>query len=474
MTTAKRELDPVLRAELLQGFAPSLVILAMLFPPIVTFAAGAMNYWISGHPSSGHSEGILVVSALSVAPIPALWSVRRRVVAVHGRYMPPLAYSVLSQIQLQWLLLLAWYSTPWVAAGVMLIYIFTVRHDIQYFFDDILLRWLYAAAPIAMLALLSLLDVAGGWGLRTRMADAPTGMLGVIWLLVSVAIICQVIIHWSGRALRLAHEQRMAWSHQQAEQARKQQERQTLQRSATIMGHGLTASKFSHDVASPLTVIKMISQELRYAESNSDIDEMLEDLHEAVELLTGLTRTMATSIRRPTDAQHVSIQELLQEAHALAKATIKSHDRSLAPLQVHHDPGVVIATPGHASTIANLLVNATLQTTPRIDIQGRRKNNETYELILRDHGVDEDDRPAALKRIHQSMQMDTTGDSATPLARDGVYRGYGISLHLARLLILRTGGWIEAQAPPEGAGVQFVLELPLYSPTTTSDHGAIK
>ncbi len=121
---------------------------------------------------------------------------------------------------------------------------------------------------------------------------------------------------------------------------------------------------------------------------------------------------------------------------------------------------------GHASTLANLLTNGALQRhDTAVEVRGHAVNDWFYELVLRDHGVAPEERAQAIAKIKSSLSLASPAEErALEPHEPRAYRGYGVALMMARVLVVRYGGHLTASAPASGRGVEFHLVLPRVPP----------
>jgi signal transduction histidine kinase len=204
---------------------------------------------------------------------------------------------------------------------------------------------------------------------------------------------------------------------------------------------------------------------LRTATDDQERAELLAELEAATVQIRDMTHSMARSVRRGAPVQAMASGDLLKQAVELARAMLHGHGVSLMEPALLGVATEVWVTEGHASSLANLITNGALQAPgERLHIETRVVSPYYAELAFRDYGVSEEDRPEALRRIEQAFTLDATKEEdATSSAS---YRGFGISLLLARLLVIRAGGWLAAVAPEQGPGITFVVSLPRVAPSS--------
>jgi CheY-like chemotaxis protein/nitrogen-specific signal transduction histidine kinase len=149
--------------------------------------------------------------------------------------------------------------------------------------------------------------------------------------------------------------------------------------------------------------------------------------------------------------QRVDVKSLLEAAAESAQAAIDAKGHTLrvdipgVPIVLHADPVRL------TQVVTNLLTNAAKYTSPGGLIEaGSRLEAGEIALYVRDNGIGID--PAAKAEIFNMFTRVSDDDRA-----EG---GLGIGLALAKGLVERHGGRIEARSPGLGQGSEFVVTLP--------------
>jgi len=261
---------------------------------------------------------------------------------------------------------------------------------------------------------------------------------------------------------------------QQREMAVLRSERLLFQRLTGLLGHGLLVGRFSHDVASPLTVlvsgVDLLKPALLRQPGTSEEQEealaTLEDMSEAGRRILGMTASLARAVKSPEKTTQQPLAELVKQAVEAAKTGLAGHDvGAMLPPVVELAETNVWITEGHVAAIGNLLTNGVLQAPEQaLELQARTLNQWFCLLELRDHGVSPEERPARLAKVNRSLSLE--GELRESGSDPPGYRGYGIGLMLAKIVIVRHGGWISAQAPESGNGLVLRLVLPRCEPAT--------
>jgi signal transduction histidine kinase len=402
-----------------------------------------------------------------------------------------------SFLQFSWLQLLVWFAVPWFpTAGIALVVALMAcwaAIDAMSRLRPAGLRLHYLLVFPAFDGLLLLMDAAGGPGLLAVARVDPGYVAQTLALQVGLVVLTQAVMAQVGRHMRprLAWQQRREASERRA--AVMAAEKDVIAQSSVLLGHGLAASQFSHDVASPITVMRAASEELEMlldefppfdrqfqrvfaalpTPERQRIDtvlssweasnrQVLRDLNDATKRTLRMTSAMAHNLSSKGSLNAQVIGDLVDSAVDAMGAHLRGHDRLPPNVLIQVEPASVLVSPGHAGILGNLMTNGALHAPgEKLDVMGKILDPWFYRLTVRDHGVTPKDRPAALRSIRRSLQIGPAveGDRA-----EQDHRGYGIALMLAKVLVVRHHGWIAAAAPESGRGVALHVVLPRVEP----------
>jgi len=225
----------------------------------------------------------------------------------------------------------------------------------------------------------------------------------------------------------------------------------------------------AHELRNPLAPIRNALHLLRLAESASDGGPPLSQVHEMIE------RQVNYLVRLVDDLMDVSRItrdwiELRREAVELA-AVIHGAVETARPLieSAHHqltvdvpaEPLVLEADPVRLTQVfANLLNNAAKFTASegRIWLSVRREQSDVV-VSVRDTGIG---IPSDM--LSKVFDLFTQVDRTYSRTQGGL----GIGLTLVKRLVDMHGGQVEAQSEGRGRGSEFVVRLPLASPSSTA------
>jgi len=448
-TPVNLSLEPVVEA-----YSPGAVWMMVALPYVVTAIAVGMNYLFEVGPFYFGLEGVALVTGFVVLQGPLNLWVGARFRRGDTELWP---YWVQSAVQLLWLCFLAWYSSAAVGLVCMCLFFTAALSDTRYFFraPHLKRQYLYAF-PTAALDLL-LVDAFGGHGIvwmGRNMPDMLFARLAVAGLLLGIV---QVIIYFSGEQYEALEESRRLAEEQQVAKAVAERERRVVRQTTALLHQGLTASKFSHDIASPASVIAMCAEELRACGVLGSHQDVLDDLIAASDRVRAMSLDLAKAVRDGPDARLRSVRELVDSALEQAAVTAASQGVVAPAPELAIQACDVWATPQHASTIANVMVNGMLAAQERrLELFGADMGDR-YELRIRDYGVSSVDRPDAMRRVRAAFEF-LPGQSRSE------YRGLGLSLQLARIHMVQGGGWIDVAAPADGPGLILVLHFALRNP----------
>jgi PAS domain S-box-containing protein len=212
-----------------------------------------------------------------------------------------------------------------------------------------------------------------------------------------------------------------------------------------------------HELKTPLAVIKAFSQLLMKSlgdTSDKKISRYLQHIDEKVNLLTGLINGMLDAIhlgsgKFPFHDQLVSFDELVDE-------TIYEFQKTLPQetIKVVGKTNSVVNVDKHrvSQVISNLIMNAIKYSPEGADIQIESvRDGSTIRLSITDHG------PGIPKKEQVKLFNPFFRGK---VARQGVAKGLGLGLYLAKQLIRHYKGGIAVQSK-YGKGSTFTIELPV-------------
>jgi PAS domain S-box-containing protein len=221
----------------------------------------------------------------------------------------------------------------------------------------------------------------------------------------------------------------------------------------------------SHELRNPLAPLRSALEVMRLARDRPDVVEkarltMERQLMQLVRLTDDLLDVARiTQNKLELRRQHIDLRAVLQAAIDAARPAVDAQAHSLQfdmpaePLWVHVDPARL------AQVFSNLLNNAIKYTARggHISIAAHAAEHNTVVARVEDDGVG---IPAGM--LPHIFDMFTQ----FPGHRDRSHGGLGIGLTLARRLIERHGGLIEAQSAGPGHGSVFTVRLPAAADPT--------
>ena len=452
-----------------------MVVGALLLSVAITALAWGGARWLpSLVPPWGGS--FAVPAALALAQVPAFFvsqaNLRRK--SARGFAAAFWAQSILQLLWIQWT---CWESVPhlWVL-GLMMV-------TSWMFYDTWLLPrgpagWMYGMMFPAFDLSLLVADALGSNGLLAAWHARRESVLGLLAMQVLIAglmqmfrgaLIEQAAAYDAALLARRSLEEQLVLA---------RREREIVQRSATFLATGITASKFSHDVASPVTVIRVtveaIGDMLAAAPAAVPRDwlrrmrEAFTDVDEGAAQVAQMTGALAMSLRAGEVPAACAVERLVGDVTTFFERAMRGHRVDAAPPAVSLAPGEVWVTPGHASSIGNLLVNGALQAPGEpTQLSGACVGPWFYVLRVRDRGVSGARRDQALETIAAmlgTLDADSTPRFSSPGTRAGSYRGFGIGLMLVKIHLMRHNGAISVVAAEGEVGLEFRLALPRVNP----------
>jgi len=453
-------------SEVVQAYAPEAVTAAALAPFALT-AAGHFATWYAEREST-NDFGFMLCWSLALLSLPLLLWTRRRV--LQERRLP-IHYWFQSLTQNTWLALLAWHVTPAftpVLFFVLCLFLFT---DARTFYDATELKIIYSAMWFTQPLLLLLLDAIGSNGLIASIHETPDRTAIVFLTEGCILALSLTIIHIVGKGYYERDLAAHTSAHLRTVMAAMKTERSVLSRSCDFLLQGLTAGRFSHDVASPLSVLQMevvrliaLFESGAYGVLDEKVRCSLERIQTATERTQSMTKSLARSLRDPGEPLSIQLSELIEQAIDHAIMLTKKSDTIFQPPVLELEPSQIVVSHDHMAAIAGVLANGILQRPEcPVHVKGGTINDYFCHLSIRDWGVDPRDRQQAFIRVENHLSLQPNFASQE---REQSYDGYGISLLLTKALIVRWGGWMAPRVPDEDSGIAFDFILPRVAPTS--------
>jgi signal transduction histidine kinase len=378
-----------------------------------------------------------------------------------------------------WIQAIAWHSLESVPlVGMSLLFAFSIGwafNDAMQLEGGLALRVLHGASAPVFDAALLVSEAGGHPGLLDLYDRDAAAALNFVAMQAILMLVVQALIHFVGRASREQRERDEVAAEQRRAAAIVDREREVIRRLTGLLQTGITIGRFSHDVAGPLTVLKTsvgVLQDVVQRETLAPADRRLlaelgADIERAVERILEMSARVARTVRTPERARATDLAQLVVDAtREMATAVGDRPARVVATI----DPGAVsvFVTEAHASAIGSLLANAALVSEGRpIEVTARILDAQHCCLDIRDHGVAPHLREEHVARIRRILDFRWDEDAA--VRRNEAYRGYGIGLLLANLVITRHRGWLECATPTSGRGLVFSVGLARIDPSRISD-----
>lgn len=469
---------PLKYEALARSYTPGPILTAVLLPVILNLVPDALVHWFPGavHPSfaphlmSSSGPASTTVWILTALQVPAMLLTGHYL--THRRVRPfQAAYFVQGVLQFVWLQLLAWQAIPYfplvgvaVLFGGMLAWAF---NESFFHYDGLQPRIEFLVAFVAFDALLLGFDLAGREGLLwawERESSFVVNMLGVQGVLI---LVTQIMLRFVGEAQRI-HDARVAEiAALEREVALATKERHLVQRLCDILDHGVSAARFSQDIASPVVTMDEASSALRELVDEvppadplgwrRQVDARLGELRSASHRVLDMTRLVARSVRGTEPLAEKPVDALVR---ASVDATRNSAS-GLPPLPVPRiecQASSVWVTPGHTSDLASLLVGqASHGSGVPLVVQGAPLDDHYYHLQIRDQTLGPAERDALLARMRPVLALEEAGTGA---ATDGL----GFGLELSKISLVRHHGWLDVTAATAGAGLVVHVVLPRRPP----------
>ncbi len=335
-------------------------------------------------------------------------------------------------------LYLRWFLDPWLRDGVPYITLYGAVA---------IAVWFGGVGP-AVLALVLGYGIVNVRYIEPRGALAIEGATGAIELGL-FALSCALVIVL-GEAMRRARDRYRASEIELKERARQ------LQRADTNKSQFLAV--MSHELRNPLAPLRTGLALLRLQREDPATRETHDMMERQIGQLTRLIDDLLDVSRMDRGklelrSERVAIESVMRTAIDTARPNIDAKGHALAvryptqPLYVEGDPVRL------AQVISNLLNNAAKFTPPNghLELSAREENGKAC-ISCADNGIGI--APEHLKEVFDMfVQLDTANVTAAG--------GLGLGLTLARSIVERHRGTIEARSPGRGRGSQFLVRLPL-------------
>jgi signal transduction histidine kinase len=224
----------------------------------------------------------------------------------------------------------------------------------------------------------------------------------------------------------------------------------------------------SHELRTPLTVIQGTAQVALARERGPvELREALEEIQEETRRTLGLVEGLLTLARgeEGAEARHpVELVALLEDVREIGEALAGGK-----PVEVRLEAPERAVVPGAEGSLRQLFLNL---------VSNAVKSTDAGEVVLRVREVEtaaagEEEAPEARRWVEVEVADTGRGIPARELPHvfDRFYRGEsaragesgaGLGLAIARMVVERHGGTIEADGPP-GGGATFRVRLPAES-----------
>jgi signal transduction histidine kinase len=213
----------------------------------------------------------------------------------------------------------------------------------------------------------------------------------------------------------------------------------------------------THELTTPLTVIKGTMEGLIDGVLPSDPETFQQVYHEAARLQRLVTDLQELSrVEAGTYELHTRPVDLAALTSSVTNRLRRQYEDKGVQLNVHLPPGLLMAEadPDRISQVLINLIGNALQYTPaggQVDVTVRRKNNGALFTIA-DTGVGftPEHLPHLFTRFYRADKSRARSSG-----------GSGIGLTIARHLVETHGGQIWAKSAGLGQGSQFIFLLPL-------------
>lgn len=470
---------PVKYEALVRTYAPGPIITAVVLPLLLNLVPDALVSWFPGsvhnsfapHLMSTSGPASTAVWVLTLLQLPAMliaghYLVRRKVSAFQA------AYFVQGILQFMWLQLLAWRAIPYfplvgvaVLFGGMLAWAF---NESFFHYDAIQPRVEFFLAFVAFDGLLLAFDATGHEGLLwawERESSFVVNMLAVQGVLI---LVTQLMLRFVGQAQRV-HDARVAEvAVLEREVALAQKERHLVQRLCDILDHGVSAARFSKEIASPVvtmdeasTGLRDLMDEVPPADPLSwrrQVEARLAELRGASHRVLDMTRLVARSVRGTEPLAEKPVDALVRASVDAARGTPASPGLVIPLTRIDCQASSVWVTPGHTSDLASLIAGqAAHGNGAPLIVTGAALGEFYYHLQIRDQSLAPPVRDALLARMRPLLALEE------PRAEDAA-DGLGFGLELSKISLIRHNGWLDVSAATDGPGLVVHVVLPRRPP----------
>lgn len=429
------------------GYEPRLLWAGATTTVVVTALSLGINRIIAGAWWTQDDASFFAFCIVGLAAVALPWLTARQ---AGDSAQVPRVYWLQSGVQLQWLFFMAWGAHPVVQVCVPILFLVALVNDTRYFYAAWNVIQSYASALPIFVCVLLLISVLGDEGVLAELQDRPHVTMRFFVVAAITTATGLFFLRIIGGQWQRLDEQALEREHLQRALDVERAEAEVVRQVSSFVTLGLSAGRFTHDVASPLSTLNLC---LRRLERQAEGDESLILMRSAVERLVAQQRLLAAAIRRAPTPTSRCVGAVVDDAIALARLT----GAKLAGVEgfiverVVEDMNVMV-TEQHIGAIADIVSNAARQSSERIELRGQAKDDELYEVSVRDFGTDGLEQRKAAARADAAARS-TAGEQTEA-------GGQGIGLAIARLTALRFGGRLEIE-PAEGTGLRVTLTLPL-------------
>ena len=332
---------------------------------------------------------------------------------------------------------LRWFLDPWLADGVPYITLYGAV-AIAVWFGGV------GPAVLAMLLGYAIVKVRYIEPRGILAVDGATGLLELALFALSCALIIVL-----GEAMRRARDRYRASEAELKERARQ------LQRADSNKSQFLAV--MAHELRNPLAPLRtgiallgLQHKDVATRETHDMMERQIAQLTRLIDDLLDVSRIDRGKLE--LRSERVPIDAVVRTAVDTAQPNVDAKGHSLVvrmprePLYVEGDPVRL------AQVVSNLLNNAAKFTPPngRIELFAREEQGQVV-LSVADNGIG-----IAAEHLKEVFDMFVQLDSSNVTAAGGL----GLGLTLARSIVERHRGTIEARSPGLGKGAQFVVRLP--------------
>jgi signal transduction histidine kinase len=459
-------------ADFVRAYEPHSFVGTIVALLAITGLCQVGSWLLTGHAARDGLVGVLLPWGLVFGSVLLMLGTRWTLGAQREARVPRIFW-VQSCVQIWWMGAVVWYATTPLALAMFFVLSAAAVNDARFFYDTVEARLSHLVPWLLFPLVLLTVDLFGGAGLLARQAVDPMYVKYAAGVLIGVLLLVQFVLSTIGRQHYETDMALFARSRLESQLAEARREREVLRRSCDLMVHGVSASSFSHDVASPLSLVTMAAEDIdgtlarmpegtALAEVKAALGPLVQQLVRATDRVTEMTAALARSLRRAETPTPVGAGRLVSDALDAMKFSLVRHGlRDFPAPSVDLEESDVFVVPGHSGALANVLVNGALQApSEKLVIRGEGQGEWYYAISVRDFGVGSGERAEALAGIKASLSLEP--DAAPPDEQNG--KRYGVALLLAKLLVVRYGGWLEVSSPTEGPGLVFTIVLPRQHP----------